>query len=126
MDDALSKKVWLKSGGFLIIEPTEALTVIDVNSGKFEKKMPAEDYYKKVNEEAAVEIARQLKLRNISGIIIVDFINMQNVDNQKDLLDSLSKLVSKDKIKTFVIGMTSLGLVEITREKKEKPLWEQI
>ena len=126
MDDALSKKVWLKSGGFLIIEPTEALTVIDVNSGKFEKKMPAEDYYKKVNEEAAVEIARQLKLRNISGIIIVDFINMQSTDNQKALLDSLSKLVSKDKIKTFVIGMTSLGLVEITREKKEKPLWEQI
>ena len=56
----------------------------------------------------------------------VDFINMQNADNQKTLLDSLSKLVSKDKIKTFVIGMTSLGLVEITREKKEKPLWEQI
>lgn len=126
MDDALSKKVWLKSGGFLIIEPTEALTVIDVNSGKFEKKIPAEDYYKKVNEEAAVEIARQLKLRNISGIIIVDFINMQSTDNQKALLDGLSKLVSKDKIKTFVIGMTSLGLVEITREKKEKPLWEQI
>ena len=88
--------------------------------------MPAEDYYKKVNEEAAVEIARQLKLRNISGIIIVDFINMQSADNQKDLLDSLSKLVSMDKIKTFVVGMTSLGLVEITREKKEKPLWEQI
>ena len=126
MDDALSKKVWLKSGGFLFIEPTEALTVIDVNSGKFEKKMPAEDYYKKVNEEAAVEIARQLKLRNISGIIIVDFINMQSADNQKDLLDSLSKLVSMDKIKTFVVGMTTLGLVEITREKKEKPLWEQI
>lgn len=126
MDDALSKKVWLKSGGFLVLEPTEALTVIDVNSGKFEKKMPAEDYYKKVNEEAAVEIARQLKLRNISGIIIVDFINMQSADNQKALLDSLSKLVSKDKTKTFVIGMTSLGLVEMTREKKEKPLWEQI
>lgn len=126
MDDALCKKVWLKSGGFLIIEPTEALTVIDVNSGKFEKKMLAEDYYKKINGEAAVEIARQLKLRNISGIIIVDFINMQNTDNQKALLESLSKLVSKDKIKTVVIGMTSLGLVEITREKKEKPLWEQI
>jgi len=126
MNDALSKKVWLKNGGFLFIEPTEALTVIDVNSGKFEKKMLAEDYAKVVNEEAAVEIARQLKLRNISGIIIVDFINMKSDENKKDLLEFLSKLVSKDKIKTHVLGMTALGLVEITREKKEKPLWEQI
>ena len=126
MTEALAAKVWLKSGGFLMIEPTEALTVIDVNSGKFEKKSDAEEYYRKVNEEAAVEIARQLKLRNISGIIIVDFINMSRRENQEALLDFLSGLVAKDKIKTYVIGMTSLGLVEITREKKEKPLWEQV
>ena len=126
MSEALSKKVWLKSGGFLVIEPTEALTVIDVNSGKFDKKLASEEYYKKVNKEAAVEIAKQLKLRNVSGIIIVDFINMSHKEHQKELLEFLSKLVSKDKIKTYVIGMTSLGLVEITREKKEKPLWEQV
>lgn len=126
MAEAISKKVWLKCGGFLVIEPTEALTVIDVNSGKFEKKSGAEEYYKKVNEEATTEIARQLKLRNISGIIIVDFINMSNKENQDALLDTLSRLVAKDHVKTFVVGMTSLGLVEMTREKKEKPLWEQI
>lgn len=126
MADALSKKVWLKCGGFLVIEPTEALTVIDVNSGKFDKKINSEEYYKKVNEEAAAEIARQLKLRNISGIIIVDFINMSSEDNKKKLLDKLSGFVAKDTVKTYVVGMTSLGLVEITRMKKEKPLWEQV
>ena len=126
MDEAVSKKVWLKCGGFLVIEPTEALTVIDVNSGKFEKKSGSEEYYKKVNEEAAIEIARHLKLRNVSGIIIVDFINMSSKESQEALLDKLSRLVAKDHVKTFVVGMTSLGLVEITREKKEKPLWEQI
>ncbi len=126
LEEALNKKVWLKCGGFLVIEPTEALTVIDVNSGKYEKKGNSEDYYKKVNEEAVTEIARQLKLRNISGIIIVDFINMKSEQNQKVLLEKLSQLVSKDRIKTYVIGMTSLGLVEITREKTEKPLWEQL
>lgn len=124
--EALSKKVWLKCGGFLVIEPTEALTVIDVNSGKFDKKGDSEAYYKKVNEEAAYEIARQIKLRNISGIIIVDFINMSLECNQKALLDILSRYVSKDKVKTHVIGMTSLGLVEITRTKTSKPLAEQI
>ncbi len=126
LTEALSKKVWLKCGGFLVIEPTEALTVIDVNSGKFEKKSDSETYYKKVNEEAAVEIARQLKLRNISGIIIVDFINMNSESNQTSLLESLTSLVSKDKVKTHVIGMTALGLVEITRAKAERPLWEQL
>lgn len=126
VQEALNKKVWLKCGGFLMIEPTEALTVIDVNSGKFEKKGDSENYYKKVNEEAAEMIARQIKLRNISGIIIVDFINMQSEKNQKDLLKLLSEYVSKDKVKTCVIGMTPLGLVEITRKKIEKPIWEQI
>ena len=109
-----------------MIEPTEALTVIDVNSGKFDKKGESEEYYKKVNEEAAIEIARQIRLRNISGIIIVDFINMDLEKHQKALLEFLSRLVDKDKVKTHVIGMTSLGLVEMTRAKLEKPLWEQI
>lgn len=126
LQEALSKKIWLKCGGFLVIEPTEALTVIDVNSGKCDKKSVSEEYYKKVNEEAAVEIARQIVLRNISGIIIIDFINMQSKENQKELFEVLSRLVSKDKVKTRVMGMTSLGLVEMTRAKFEKPLWEQI
>ncbi len=126
LSEALQKKVWLKSGGFLIIEPTEALTVIDVNSGKFEKKTNAEEYYKKVNMEAAVEIALQLKLRNLSGIIIIDFINMQLKDNQKELLSLLEQEVSKDNMKTHVIGMTALGLIEVTRKKVEKPLEEQV
>ncbi len=126
MEEALSKKVWLKCGGFLVIEPTEALTVIDVNSGKYEKKSDSEEYYKKVNEEAVTEIARQLKLRNISGIVIIDFINMKSDQNQCELLDKLSVLVSKDRVKTYVMGMTSLGLVEMTRAKIEKPLWEQL
>lgn len=126
MEEALTKKVWLKSGGFLVIEPTEALTVIDVNSGKYEKKSNSEEYYKKVNEEAVFEIARQLKLRNISGIIIIDFINMKLEQNQLEILDKLSSLASKDRVKTYVIGMTSLGLVEMTRAKIEKPLLEQV
>lgn len=126
LEEALERKVWLKCGGFLIIEPTEALTVIDVNSGKYDKKGAAEEYYQKVNEEAAIEIARQISLRNISGIIIIDFINMQSKTNNEKLLESLRNLVAKDTIKTYVMGLTSLGLVEMTREKKEKPLWEQM
>lgn len=126
LKEALNKKVWLKCGGFLMIEPTEALTVIDVNSGKYDKKGDSEEYYKKVNEEAAVEIARQIKLRNISGIIIIDFINMQSEQNKQELLSLLTRNVMKDKVKTSVMGMTALGLVEITRLKVEKPLLEQI
>lgn len=126
LENALDKKVWLKSGGFLVIEPTEALTVIDVNSGKYDKKGDSEVYYKKVNEEAAIEIARQIRLRNISGIIIVDFINMKLKENECELLNSLRNYVSKDKVKTCVMDITSLGLVEMTRAKVSKPLWEQI
>lgn len=124
--DALNSKVWLKSGGFMVIEHTEALTVIDVNSGKFDKKGEAEEFYRKVNKEAALEIAKHIKLRNISGIIIIDFINMNSEENKKEILEVLSKLVSKDKVKTNVVGMTALGLVEMTRAKTSKPLYEQI
>lgn len=76
MEEALDTRVWLKCGGYLVIEPTEAMTVIDVNSGKNEAKKAGEDTYYQVNLEAAEEVARQLRLRNLSGIIIVDFINM--------------------------------------------------
>ncbi|HBA48500.1 MAG TPA: hypothetical protein DCZ91_12020, partial [Lachnospiraceae bacterium] len=123
--EALDSRVWLKSGAYLVIEPTEALTVIDVNSGKYESEKDAHDTYLKINLEAAEEVARQLRLRNLSGIIIVDFINMQLPGDQKELLQYLKKVVSRDRIPTNVVDMTALGLVEITRKKINRPLQEQ-
>ncbi len=125
LDTALHKNVWLKSGGYLVIEPTEALTVIDVNSGKMEKKYSMEKAYLRINMEAAWEIALQLRVRNLSGIIIVDFINMESIKDKKELLDYLKALVKRDAIPTTVVDMTPLGLVEITRKKVNKPLREQ-
>ncbi len=125
-EKALSKRVWLRSGGFLIIEPTEALTVIDVNSGKAasRKKVP-EEFNLRINLEAAYEIARQLKLRNLSGIIIVDFINLDREENREELLHELGRLLRKDPIGAALVDMTGLGLVEITRKKTEAPLAEK-
>lgn len=125
LSTALDSRVWLKSGGYLIIEPTEALTVIDVNSGKYEADKDAREAYLKINLEAAKETALQLRLRNLSGIIIVDFINMQFGEDRKALLDYLKQLTAQDRIQTKVIDMTPLGLVEITRKKTNKPLREQ-
>lgn len=126
LSEALSKKVWLKSGGFLVIEQTEALVSIDVNSGKYtEKKLPEENFYK-INLEAAEEIAFQLRLRNLSGIIIVDFINMEEEARTKKLLLALEEFLKKDAIRCHVVDMTPLGLVEITRKKERKSLWEQL
>lgn len=123
LDRALDKKVYLDCGGYLIIEPTEALTVIDVNSGKLEsRKKESEAYIFKVNKEAAIEIAKQLKIRNISGIIIIDFINMKLKENNEKLLSILSEEFKNDKVMTKCIGMTQLGLVEITRKKIDEPL----
>ncbi len=123
---ALGSHVWLKSGAYLVIEPTEALTVIDVNSGKYESKKGTPDLTAyQVNMEAAREIAFQLKLRNLSGIIIVDFINMKERDNQI-LLKHLKQLCHKDSVPTEVIDITPLGLVEITRKKINKTLKEQL
>lgn len=127
--DASSKKVWLKSGGYLVIEPTEALTVIDVNSGKTspaQNKLTPEALYRKVNKEAAAEVARQLRLRNISGIIIVDFLKLKESENIEGLLRYLKELFKSDPVETVLCGMTSLGLVEITRKKTEAPLAEKL
>ncbi len=124
MDTALERRIWLKSGGYLVIEPTEALTVIDVNTGKYEAKKDAEESYYKINLEAAEEIAIQLRLRNLSGIIVTDFINMRSKQNKQALLEHLKTLVCKDSITTVVVDMTPLGLVEITRKKINKPLAE--
>ena len=126
LEKALSQKVWLKSGGYLVIEPTEALTVIDVNSGKYIGKKAARDTFRLINAEAAVEIARQLRLRNLSGIILVDFINMERKEDEKELMHLLALELKKDPIKAAVIDMTPLGLVELTRKKVRKPLREQM
>lgn len=119
---ALGRYAWLKSGGQIIIEHTEALTVIDVNSNKCEGKKEIEESSFKVNMEAAREIARQIRLRNISGIIIVDFINMKDEEHNKELLKALKDFTKEDKIKVNILGMTKLGLVEMTRQKKRKML----
>ncbi len=125
LETALASRVWLKSGGYLIIEPTEALTVIDVNTGKYEAGKDPQETYRRINLEAAEEVAIQLVLRNLSGIIIVDFINMQSASYNRELLNHLKALVQKDKVQTHVVDMTPLGLVEITRKKISKPLREQ-
>lgn len=124
IEEALNVHVWLKSGGYLMIQPTEALTVIDVNSGKYEGRK--EDAFLKVNLEAAEEIARQIRLRNLSGIIIVDFINMEESRSRAAVMDCLKENVRRDKVKTVVVDMTPLGLVEITRKKITKPLREAL
>lgn len=126
LETATKRRVWLKTGGYLIIDPTEALTVIDVNSGKYEGRKGTDETFCRINREAAEEVALQLRLRNLSGIIVVDFINMQESEHQKDLLNYLKKLVSADRTKTVVVDMTPLGLVEITRQKTYKTLSEQI
>lgn len=126
MDTALKPKVWLKSGGYLVIEPTEALTVIDVNSGKNDAGKGAAEAMRKLNLEAAEEIALQLRLRNLSGIILVDFVNMTEEESGRELLEHLRELVRHDHMKTTVVDMTPLGLVEITRKKGNPPLAEQL
>ena len=125
LEKALSSRVWLKSGGYLVIEPTEALTVIDVNTGKYiGKNTPAETIFR-INMEAAAEIAVQLRLRNLSGIIIVDFIDMDREEDKERLLKYLRDLCRKDHVKTVVVDITPLNLVEITRKKTKRPLYEQ-
>ncbi len=126
IQEATDARVWLRSGGYLVIEPTEALTVIDVNSGKYSGKKGSSETWKLINLEAAAEIARQLRLRNLSGIIIADFINMDSRADEEELLHFLSQELKKDPVKASVIDMTPLGLVEITRKKIRRSLQEQL
>ena len=123
--NALEKKVWLRSGGYLVIEHTEALTVIDVNTGKYTPKGSGAGTFLKLNLEAAEEAARQLRLRNISGIIIVDFIDMKESDEKEQLIRAIREAIVKDPIKTSFHGLTALGLAELTRKKTSPPLAEQ-
>lgn len=114
---ALRPKVWLKSGGYLVIQETEALIVIDVNTGKYVGQRSLQDTVLHTNREAAVEIAHQLRLRNLGGIIIIDFIDMISEEDRKQLLSVLESACSRDKTKCQVMGLTQLGLVEMTRKK---------
>ena len=124
LDEALKKQVWLKCGGFLVIEPTEAFISIDVNTGKYVNKKKPEEGFREVNREAAEEIARQLRLRNLSGMILIDFINMQNPDHNEELLGIFRKMVKKDPVQTEVIDMTKLHIVEAARKKVRPSLYE--
>lgn len=121
---ALGRKVWLKSGGYLVIDHTEALTVIDVNTGRFVGNKNLEDTVFKTNVEAAKEIARQLRLRDIGGIIIIDFIDLSKKSNEKQVINILTESVKRDRTKVNILGMTKLGLVEMTRKKVNQSLDE--
>ena len=114
---ALDRKVWLPSGGHLIIDRTEALTVIDVNTGKFVGKNSLEETVYENNLEAAEEIARQLRLRDIGGIIVIDFIDMESTKKQQSLLNRFKQELAKDKTRTQVFEISRLGLVEMTRKR---------
>lgn len=122
LEKTLSKRAYLKSGAYLVIEPTEAMTVIDVNSGKSIKGKNAEEQFLKINIEAAKEIARQLRLRNISGIVMIDFINMKEESHNHELMKNLAEYVRTDPVRTTVVDMTKLGLVELTRQKGKRAL----
>ena len=124
MDELLSSRVWLKSGGNILIEYTEAMTVIDVNSAKNLAGKDREVNVLNINKEAACQIARQLRLRNISGIIIVDFINMQQENSKAELAAYLRSQLQADPVRCDYVDMTSLGLVEIVRRKIKPPIYE--
>ncbi len=118
IDKALSHKVWMKNGGYIIIDQTEALTTIDVNTGKYVGNNDnLQETITQTNCEAAAEIARQLRLRDISGIIIIDFIDMDEISDKERVLETLQNELKKDRTKSNVLGITQLGLVEMTRKK---------
>ena len=125
-EKALDEHVWLKSGGFLVIEETEACVVIDVNTGKAAGKGDLQKTILKTNLEAAEEAAKQMRLRNLSGIIIIDFIDMADPNAQKEVTKRLEAAVKKDRIKTVVVGMTELGLMQVTRKKTRPSLKRQM
>lgn len=119
-----SKTVYLKSGAYLVIEQTEAFVSVDVNTGKCEKGRKPEETYRRINIEAAEELARQIRLRNLSGMILVDFINMKSADHREELLNRMKKSVRRDHVHTEVLDLTRLGIMEMIRQKIRKPLAE--
>lgn len=125
INELLRSKVWLKSGAYLVIEKTEAMYVIDVNSGKNIAKKTNAEYILSINLEAAKEVMYQIRLRNLTGMILVDFINMENTNNKEQLMQALRLYAKQDMVQTTIVDMTALELVEITRQKILKSLSEQ-
>ena len=123
---ALKKKVWLKSGGYIVIEHTEALVAIDVNTGRYVGKHNLEETILKTNLEAVREIAYQIRLRDIGGIIIIDFIDMEKKSNQEKVFNALSEAFLKDRSKTHILPMSDMGLIQMTRKRIRKPLTRQL
>ncbi len=119
---ALRRKIWLKSGGYIVIEQTEALTAIDVNTGRFVGKYNLEETILKTNLEAVKEIAYQIRLRDIGGIIIIDFIDMEKKQNQERIYKTLDDALKKDRSKTHILPMSEMGLIQMTRKRIRKPL----
>lgn len=123
---AMSRKVWLKSGGYLVIDQAEALTAIDVNTGKFVGKRNLEDTILKTNLEAVKEVAYQLRLRNIGGMVIIDFIDMESQDHRDKVLDALEAALKKDRARCNVVKISELGLVEMTRQRTRESLGRKL
>ena len=119
---ALGRKVWLKSGGYIVIDQTEAMTVIDVNTGKFVGKEELEDTILKTNLEAVKEIAYQIRLRNLGGIIIVDFIDMEKYENRERVFNTFVDAMKKDRAKNTISHITELGLIQMTRKRVRESL----
>lgn len=126
LEKALARQVWLKSGGYLVFDEAEALTVVDVNTGRYIGRRNLADTILKTNLEAAEEIARQVRLRDIGGIIIVDFIDMSIEEHRRKVIDKLNSVIKNDRTKTYVLGLTNLGLVEMTRKKVRQDLSEYL
>lgn len=126
LEELTAKKVWLKSGGYLIIEPTEALISIDVNTGKYEAGKDKEETFYRINREAAEMIALHLRARNLSGIILVDFINMKDKKQEQAILEYMRELLKQDPVPARALDMTGLGLMELTRKKIAPSLAEQL
>jgi len=126
IEKAMRKRVWLKSGGYLVIDQTEALTAIDVNTGKFVGSTNLADTVFRTNMEAAREIARQLRLRDIGGIIIIDFIDMDRPDHRQQVIQALEEELKRDRTRANILGLTQLGLLEMTRKKSRQNLSEAL
>ena len=122
LESAFRRKVWLKSGGYLIFDETEALVAIDVNTGRHKGGQNQEESILQVNTEAAGEVARQLRLRNIGGLVVIDFIDMKSRKNQAAVYKTLKEALQKDKARTNVLPVSQLGLVEMTRQRMEESL----
>ncbi|MFN3135819.1 MAG: ribonuclease E/G, partial [Candidatus Kryptonium sp.] len=125
IENSLSRKIYLRGGAYILIEQTEAMTVIDVNTGRYAPRQNQEQVSLRINLDAAKEIVRQLRLRDIGGLIVVDFIDMEDERNKKRLFDELRKEFKKDRAKVTVLPMTEFGLIQITRQRVRPSVFEK-